>query len=233
MDADHTIDVASNYDMFAESYDGTYTDAVSRYERAVLRVLLTRYLKVGTILDLGCGTGMFLDLGFRPDPDQYLGVDISEGMLGVARRKHPEYRFLREDFSSATLPPSDNVIALNAPFSYVLDGNFDFLHRLVKSDGRLLVTLYGKGDGVGPRYDRGRTRHAPSIVRRYTVRHAREALRDFSLMHIRGSNACLPIGKKSPPIRWVANAILERLFPSWTEHIVLCGTPNGLKLIDR
>jgi SAM-dependent methyltransferase len=224
MDDDRGFEaVAANYDTFAEQYDGTYRDAVSRYERETLQRILHRYLKAGSVLDLGCGTGMFLDLGFRPPPADYLGVDVSEGMVRVARLKHPGYRFIVADFCSVALPSAVNVVALNAPLSYVLDGNLDFLTELVNPGGRLVVTLYGKGDGVVERHDRGRAAHAASIVRRYTVRRAREALSAFVIVHVRGSNACLPLGTDHSPVRWLANAILERVRPSETEHIILCG----------
>ena len=48
-----------------------------------------------SILDIGCGNGRFLEqaevsgLQLR----EYLGIDSSEGMIGEARRLHPDHQF--------------------------------------------------------------------------------------------------------------------------------------------
>ena len=44
----------------------------------------------GNILDLGCGTGIFVPYF---DPNHYVGVDISEEYVKAARRKFPSHRF--------------------------------------------------------------------------------------------------------------------------------------------
>lgn len=44
-----------------------------------------------TLLDLGCGTGLELDQIFRYHPDiQVVGIDLSEEMIDVLRKKHPD-----------------------------------------------------------------------------------------------------------------------------------------------
>ncbi len=214
--------MAENYDAFAPHYDRLYSDSISQYEFRVLSRILKRHTISGSVLDLGCGTGLYLDLGFGVDPQQYLGVDISAGMLDVARRKYPRYHFVHANFCEADLAPADNVIALNAPLSYVLSGDMRFLRRLLNPGGILIATLYGKGDGTVMRRDRGRSAHSASLVRRYTLRSARAALRDFAVVSMRGMNACLPIGSSPSPLQWAANAVLERLCPSQTEHIIVC-----------
>ena len=45
-----------------------------------------RELQFGTVLDLGCGTGL-AGAAFRPRVDWLVGVDLSAGMIEQARRK--------------------------------------------------------------------------------------------------------------------------------------------------
>lgn len=52
-----------------------------------------------SVLDVGCGQGDFLQ--FLQDenlPCRYTGMDLSEEMLAIARRQHPDGRFLQGDF---------------------------------------------------------------------------------------------------------------------------------------
>lgn len=57
----------------------------------------------GPMLDLGCGTGnATLPMIRRGFP--VMGIDASEDMLEVARRKAPEARFVRDGFESFDLP---------------------------------------------------------------------------------------------------------------------------------
>jgi predicted TPR repeat methyltransferase len=43
-----------------------------------------RPLRIGSMLDLGCGTGL-AGAAFRPQVDWLVGVDLSPGMIAEAR----------------------------------------------------------------------------------------------------------------------------------------------------
>jgi SAM-dependent methyltransferase len=81
-------DVAAVYDGWASTYDAEMAKAGYRHP-AVGLALLARHLPrgAGPVLDAGCGTGLLGDwlgiLGFAPVE----GLDLSEGMLAVARAK--------------------------------------------------------------------------------------------------------------------------------------------------
>ncbi len=81
-------DVAAIYDGWASTYDAEMAKAGYRHP-AVGLALLARHLPrgAGPVLDAGCGTGLLGDwlgiLGFAPVE----GLDLSEGMLAVARAK--------------------------------------------------------------------------------------------------------------------------------------------------
>ncbi len=77
--------------------------AESAYEaahRRALAALCAPYLSDGvTVLEVGCGSGRVYER-LVPDlipPAAYTGVDNSEAMLELARRRHPEGRFLNGD----------------------------------------------------------------------------------------------------------------------------------------
>jgi len=60
------------------------------------------------ILDLGCGNGRFLEF-FRNKNIEYIGVDSSEKLIEIAKKKYPDFQFLVAD-------------ALSLPF---LENSFD------------------------------------------------------------------------------------------------------------
>lgn len=61
------------------------------------------YLLAGKIIDLGCGGGRdsvwFLKNGYN-----YIGVDLSEGMIIEARKRHPGTQFLQQSLYNLDFP---------------------------------------------------------------------------------------------------------------------------------
>jgi 2-polyprenyl-3-methyl-5-hydroxy-6-metoxy-1,4-benzoquinol methylase len=76
------------YRGFAEHYDLHSMDwyAKSHYGRRLVELLRERGLAGSRILDAGCGTGT-MALALAREGHQVTGVDLSEPLLGVARRK--------------------------------------------------------------------------------------------------------------------------------------------------
>lgn len=87
-DAKAPEEVAALYDGWAETYDAEMARAGYRHP-AIGLALLSRHLPhgAGPILDAGCGTGLLGDwlaiMGLSPVE----GLDLSQGMLAVARAK--------------------------------------------------------------------------------------------------------------------------------------------------
>jgi ubiquinone/menaquinone biosynthesis C-methylase UbiE len=150
-------EIEQEYDRIAEVYDGLYHDADDVAENQLILGWLHR--QETPILDLGCGTGLVPDLMKNLDPWEYAGIDISVGMLDVARRKHPSLDWIRGDMADANAGASD----------YLLDESFgcvvslfslgyhddplrvlDRAYRALRQGGRLLVVTPGAG------YDRER-----------------------------------------------------------------------------
>ncbi len=85
-----------SYDAVADAYHDYVRDELARnpWERAVLAVFaeLVRAGPPRPVADVGCGTGR-LTAHLRGLGLDVFGVDLSPGMLAVARRAYPDLRF--------------------------------------------------------------------------------------------------------------------------------------------
>ena len=74
----------------------------------------------GTVVDLGCGSGMLACVvshaGYR-----VIGMDISDAMVAIARKRAPEAEFYVRSFVSADLPPCIAVTAIGEVLNYAFD----------------------------------------------------------------------------------------------------------------
>ena len=69
-------------------------------------------------LELGCGNGRDAK-DILEYTDDYLGIDISEGMISLARESVPEGNFLTADMEDFTFPPHLNIIFAFASLLHV------------------------------------------------------------------------------------------------------------------
>ncbi len=92
------------------------------------------YLK-GRVLDYGCGVGA---LALMCQSDAYLGVDIDEEVLEVARRNQPQFKFVSEVSEAERF---DTIVAL-AVIEHVSDpaGLLTKFRWMLKLAGRVVLT---------------------------------------------------------------------------------------------
>lgn len=139
---------AEAYDELSEGYDDFHVDGKSLAEnRRMARYLRSFVRPHERVADLGCGTGLLLELLPLP-PERYIGVDISEGMLEHARRKHPGHTFVQGDLEhpipALDSPPCDVALCLFGSASYCdLDILRTTIPRTVRPGGRFLVMFCG------------------------------------------------------------------------------------------
>ncbi len=136
--------VKEQYDHAAPVYDKRW----KRYVSSSLLFLKSWMHITGDekILDVACGTGVLEELIVRQNPSQRItGIDISQNMLNVAKRKlnaYPNVVFSRARVSD--LPFVDNtfdlVVCANS-FHYFDDPVLSLLQmkRVLKSGGRLII----------------------------------------------------------------------------------------------
>ena len=161
--------------------------------RAVERMVL--HLPIGSVIDVGCGTGDYAQL-FDPAHTRYLGIDISERMIGECARLFPGHEFQVAD--------GDSIVAGDGSFDLVLSvGVLEYLPdpiphlgelaRVAKLGGNVVVAV-PNGGNRSRRFDRpvralldsgpGRwLRRALGRDRRRTRQSTNGVVKDSSIRH--------------------------------------------------
>ena len=139
--------VRKHYDEISDKYDHHYDHAKGRcYHIHVSKHLMQMIPDRGFLLDIGCGTGLFVEK-YIADGGTAVGIDISQGMLRQARR-----RCVQTDFTAGTgenLPFADasfDAIASLLAFSYMKDpeGMLSEAYRVLKPGGCIAICTLGK-----------------------------------------------------------------------------------------
>jgi len=127
--------VKTYYNKIAKAYDtsrfeNTYGDFIDRQERAYLKKHLT---KSGVILNLGCGTGRFMEYAS-------IGADFSEEMLAVAKTKFPDKNFVTSPAHQISIESNsvDTIICFHVIMHLSKEYTeeiFTEAHRILKPGG--------------------------------------------------------------------------------------------------
>jgi len=192
------------YDYIATTYDHRFQGVVSRIENE----LATASLSTRNVLDLGCGTGLYLEY---VKPEGYIGIDLSFGMLQVACAKFPTHRFIQSDMSAIPFPDHsfDAVVSLFGAFSYCLTPHrcVDEIDRVLRPGGRVVVMAYGQ------RYITRKSHIAPMLpFWTYTARQLRHLFAPIGQVTVSGLNWQI----ERLPYRWYArleHETISRLCP--------------------
>jgi 2-polyprenyl-3-methyl-5-hydroxy-6-metoxy-1,4-benzoquinol methylase len=131
----HFDEVAPDYDHWKKKnwyyYDTLYSVA-RRYAR-----------NVTNLLDVGCGTGSMI---LAVAPKKAVGIDVSHGMLEVARRAgaaHTEYVFTEADIATFTSNERFDVILFFDVIEHLTDvpRAFRTMHDLLTDKGELVLSM--------------------------------------------------------------------------------------------
>lgn len=203
--------VRRRFEREGQSFDAIYRlerSPVSRwfnttFPKAVFERYELTFAPVGdvegkTVLDIGCGSGVYSVDFARRGARRVLGVDFSASMLELARREADEYQvsnvcqFKQVDFLDLELDePFDVSIAMGV-FDYLPDP-LTFLRKTVASTRGKVIASFPGHSLVRKRLRRLRYRlgrkgdvyfYAESDVRRLATD---AGLRDFSIIPIRSS----------------------------------------------
>ncbi|MEW2426735.1 class I SAM-dependent methyltransferase [Micromonospora sp. NPDC047644] len=143
-------DTRTSYDTVAVSYARLVRDllAGAPHERAALASFAQLVLAAGggPVADVGCGTGRITAHLHTLGVDAF-GIDLSPGMIDVARRDHSELRF--EVGSMTDLDLADGSVAgLVAWYSLIhipddqIDVVFAHFRRVIRPGGPLLLGFH-------------------------------------------------------------------------------------------
>ena len=128
-----------DYDAIAAQYDSLHKDPKSLQEDLAIAGFLREYVAPGCkVLDLGCGTGLLLEL-LALQPEDYLGIDHSEKMLEELQSKFPEHETKKKAFGAEDLEDVDVAVSLFGPISYV---DPDLVFQLVSSGVNYFLMFY-------------------------------------------------------------------------------------------
>jgi SAM-dependent methyltransferase len=136
-------DVRTGYDRWAETYDDTPNPVVALDRRVTLQALNATGGE--TMLDAGCGTGAHLRLlqrrGLRT-----LGLDLSFGMLRVARRAAPDAWLAQADLNGSfpIRPGAFDAVLSSLVSEHLtnLERFFAEIHSALRGGGRLIFSAF-------------------------------------------------------------------------------------------
>ena len=137
-----------HYDSIAKDYVGV--------NQGVERVLAHLKLAPGaSILDIGCGTGNLTKrLAEVGSPGRIVGVDISEGVLALAREQTRALKTVAYEFrqASATCLPFEDeefdAVVSNMVFHLIpnQEKSYSEALRVLKTSGKMVLQMQGGGD---------------------------------------------------------------------------------------
>jgi SAM-dependent methyltransferase len=154
-DAGWLDDTRASYDTVAVSYAELLRDALAGepFQRGILGLFaeLVRARGGGLVADVGCGPGR-ITAYLRGIGIDAFGIDLSPGMIGVARQDHPGLRF--EVGSMTRLDVADgSLTGLLAWFSLIhvpdseVPATLAEFHRALRPGGPLLLGFHA-GEGT-------------------------------------------------------------------------------------
>jgi ubiquinone/menaquinone biosynthesis C-methylase UbiE len=142
-----TDKIRKHYDTVADTYDSHYDHhRGKKYHTHLSNHLMNALPKGGNLLDIGCGTGLFVEKYIR-NGGSGTGLDISEGMVAKARHRCPDCEFLVG--TGEKLPFNDcsfNAVSSVLVFSYVKDPGamLSEVYRVLEPGGSVALLTLGK-----------------------------------------------------------------------------------------
>lgn len=142
-------ELQNSYDRVAEEYAKRFYDELDRkpFDRKMLDWFIEKADGVGTICDLGCGSGHIANYLHNRDLE-VCGIDLSSGMVKQAQKLNPNITFQQGDMLSLK-NVADNSFGgsvafysiIHIPRSLVVDALRE-MKRVLRSRGILLLTFH-------------------------------------------------------------------------------------------
>lgn len=144
-DSSSPVAPAIAYDILAPSYNGSKwsgfwnKNEAPYFDKYVVPVL--KSVKSASVLDVGCGTGRYSGRALEYCRD-VTGIDISSGMLRVARSSFPRAKFLKKDVRNIGLKRKYTAVIAARALSHVENPGYIIskLSNQVESNGVFFVS---------------------------------------------------------------------------------------------
>jgi ubiquinone/menaquinone biosynthesis C-methylase UbiE len=96
-----------------------------------------------SVLEVGTGSGKLLA---TLNPKRGLGIDISDGMIQLAREAHPELEFTQMDAVSFQIDEQFDFVVMSDTINdlYDVQSTLENISRVLKPEGRLIINFYNR-----------------------------------------------------------------------------------------
>ncbi len=146
------VELGKRYDRLAQWWQEQHKD--SQYGLPALERALAFAADGGNALDVGCGCGGRMIRTLQRRGFAVTGIDVSENMVELARRNHPDEHFIATDAGEWQTPEKfDFILAWDSIFHLPLLRQRPVIDKLcgwLKPDG---VIMYSFGNAVGEHTD--------------------------------------------------------------------------------
>src|SRR5688572_28337073 len=124
--------IIKTYNATAESYAATRIDELSkkRLDRLLLKEFARLNKDLGTCADFGCGPGQTTKFLFDSGVKDIIGIDISPGMVNVARKMFPHIKFETGDLLA--IPYQADYFASAVAFYAIVHFDYDQIAKAFK-----------------------------------------------------------------------------------------------------
>jgi len=140
-------------DDLAYIHDVGFSDYAIKSAPGLLGILARARIREGLVVDLGCGSGLWAEQLVRANY-HVLGIDISEPMIRIARRRAPSAEFRVESLFKASIPRCRAVTSIGECLNYLFDSNagaralerlFGRVHRALEPGGVFVFDIAEPG----------------------------------------------------------------------------------------
>ena len=113
------------------------------YHRRLTQVYQSLVSPGQSVLEIGCARG---DLLAALNPASGVGVDFSDKMITLARRRHPHLRFVHADAHALEIPEKFDVVILSDLVNDLWDVQLvlNRVSKLTKPRGRIVINCYSR-----------------------------------------------------------------------------------------
>lgn len=112
-------------------------EEIKNLKRIISYIRLKKYERV---LDVGCGTAIaypYLSKKFKT----YVGIDISQEMIKIARKKFPNAFFINDDFEKYDFKEKFDLVFIFNTFPHLENQKLSLLktRRILNKDGKIII----------------------------------------------------------------------------------------------
>jgi SAM-dependent methyltransferase len=105
-------------------HDVGFSDYALKSAPGILEILYQSNIREGLVVDLGCGSGLWAKELTKADY-HVLGIDISESLITIARKRVPSAEFRLESLFKADIPSCHAVTSIGECLNYLFDPDND------------------------------------------------------------------------------------------------------------